>query len=116
VVVTAQVGAFVGENGIELCWGEGGEGAGRDYDLVPASGQAIDGGSIVVDDCDVRLIAWAPGGGHQGGVLAPVAVELAGCAASRPQYHRGSHQEADDGDRPSAGYRLAGQQHRTASR
>jgi hypothetical protein len=95
VMVTAQVGAFVGENGTELPWGEGGEGAGRDHDLVPAAGQAVDGRSVVVDDHDARLIAWAPGGGHQGGVLAPVApaaAELAGCAASRPQHHRGGHQ------------------------
>src|SRR6516164_26899 len=72
VVVTAQVRAFVGEDGTELRWGEGGEGTGRDHDLVPAAGQAVDGGSILVDDRDVQLIAWEPGGGHQGGVLAPV--------------------------------------------
>jgi hypothetical protein len=107
MVATAQVGAFVGEDGAELLWREGGEGTGRDHDLVPAAGQAVDTRSIMVDDRDVRLIAWAPGGGHQGGVFAPVAsaaVELADCAASRPQHHRGGHQEAGDGDCSSAGY------------
>jgi hypothetical protein len=90
MVATAQVRAFVSEDGGELLWGEGGEGTGRDHDLVPAAGQAVNGGSIVVDDRDVRLIARAPSGGHQGGVPTPVALaaaELAGCAASCPQHH-----------------------------
>jgi len=62
-MAAAQVGTFVSENGPDLFQGEHGQGTAGDHNPVSAVGEAVDGGSIVVEDHHVRLGAGAPGRG-----------------------------------------------------